>query len=163
MDKRVLVSAIIEKLLGEKSQIEAGLAATNKGIDEAPGAMQSHSDTTKFQMNLVANTIARSLQEKEQAIFHLQSFVGTPLNQTATDSVRLGAVVELITPDGAQKLAYAILPGGAGTDIDFEGWSLTVITPQSPLTRRFIGKKVGDKVEVTFGEFPQTMIVTRVE
>jgi transcription elongation GreA/GreB family factor len=62
----------------------------------------------------------------------------------ATDMIALGAVVELEA--AGRKTWYFFGPRAGGMEIEIGGTKLLVLTPQSPLGRQLIGKRVGDVV-----------------
>ena len=51
MNKQKLLQCIIETLAQREKSAKQNLEATRQAAIEAPGAMQSHSDTTKWQMS----------------------------------------------------------------------------------------------------------------
>ncbi|MEO6001507.1 MAG: GreA/GreB family elongation factor [Opitutus sp.] len=60
--------------------------------------------------------------------------------------VALGAVVAV--EHGGRKTWYFIGPRAGGLELEHEGTTVLVLTPQSPLGRELIGKRVTDSVRV---------------
>jgi transcription elongation GreA/GreB family factor len=62
-----------------------------------------------------------------------------------SDTIALGAVVELETADG-KGAWYFVGPRAGGLEIEMDGRTVLVLTPLSPLGRQLIGKRAGDFV-----------------
>ena len=143
MDKNALLAIVIEKLKTEKQEIQAVLNTTKQTAIAAPSPMQSHSDTTKFQMNILANNQKQSLEEKENSINSLISFSQNRLNSSS--SIQLGSLIEL--KEVMDLKFYFILPAGGGIKIEKDNKVITIITPQTPLATALQGKNKGDKIK----------------
>lgn len=143
MDKTIILSAVIDELKTEKQEIEAGLKTTKQTAIDAPSPMQSHSDTTKFQMNILADNLKRSLEEKENSINALILFSQNQPNSSSI--IQMGSVIEL-REAGSVKF-YFILPAGGGIKIEKNNKIITVITPQTPLAAALQGKSKSDKIK----------------
>lgn len=143
MDKNTLLEIVIEKLKTEKQDIETGLKTAKQTAVDAPGPMQSHSDTTKFQMNVLFENLKQTLEEKENSINTLISFSKNQPSSLTT--VQLGSVVEL--KDSGEIKFYFILPAGGGIKVEKDNKIITAITPQTPLATALQGKNKGDKIK----------------
>lgn len=74
-------------------------------------------------------------------------YEGLALPAIAPDGVvALGAAVAV--QSGEHRTWYFIGPRAGGLELDIDGVSVLVLTPQSPLGRELIGKHVGDAVHV---------------
>ena len=63
---------------------------------------------------------------------------------TSAQPIGLGAVVTL---DAAgRKTRYFLGPRNGGIEVAFDGEDIIVVTPQSPLGRLLLGRRVGDTV-----------------
>ena len=138
MDKKDILKKVIEELEKEVRGLKKSVGTIHKTGVEAPGAMESHSDTTKSQMqNLEAKT-NEDLLSKERELETLRRFV--PNN--SSEKIEIGSLFE--TEEKGKKSTLFFLEGGAGIRV----LECTVITPRSPLGRAFMGKKKGDKIIV---------------
>lgn len=142
MDKNEVVNEILQEIRKQKSEIEAGLVSIRQAAKEAPGAMESHSDTTKSQMHTLATNIENIFKEKEV----VEKFLNNLLNEKNEKSnlIKLGTLVE--TEDqNHQKTFYLLVPnGGAGVIIQKENIRIVSISPETPLGVELSGKKSGD-------------------
>jgi transcription elongation GreA/GreB family factor len=74
-----------------------------------------------------------------------------PLRTFAEDDpIDLGALVEIEFP-GAKEWFF-LAPSGGGTEVQHEGTTVTVITPESPLGSQLIGSRVGEKIAAFFAK-----------
>lgn len=142
MNKNEVISDVIKELKKQRSEIEAGLNSAKQAAREAPGAMQSHSDTTKSQMYTLAANMENLVKEKEAVEKFLENLKNTKSEKS--DSIELGALAE--TEDqNHQKTFYLIVPkGGAGIIIQKENIRVVSITPETPLGSELLNKKIGD-------------------
>ncbi len=133
MDKTYLVEQLHSKLKSLSSQAQKFAAEAR---DEAKtGANRA--------VNLAKATSTRSASAIE-ATFALESFRAKPFNRR--DPIGLGAIVEI--EDGELGKTVFIAPAGAGEELTGPGGDgfFHVVTPQAPLGRALIGKRVGDYV-----------------
>ncbi len=135
MDKAFLVEQLNAKLKAVSSQAQR-FAAEVVTEAKAGGAARA--------INLAKATTNRSAAAIE-ATFALESFRAKPLKPR--DPITLGAIVEI--EDGMAGKTLFIAPAGAGEELTGPGGDgyFHVITPQAPLGRALMGKRVGDVVE----------------
>jgi transcription elongation GreA/GreB family factor len=69
-------------------------------------------------------------------------------------------VVEL-TSDGEHTLFF-IGPCAGGTEIEYEGKSVLILTPRSPLGQQLVGRKQGDHLQAQLGGSGQSYRVAAV-
>jgi transcription elongation GreA/GreB family factor len=66
---------------------------------------------------------------------------------TADDPIAVGALIEL--ENVGARTWYFIGPRAGGLEVSMDGRNILVLTPQSPLGRQLIGKRVGDTLQTT--------------
>ena len=141
MDKAGIVNEIIKELERQRSELETGLASARQAAMESPGAMQSHSDTTKSQMHTLASNIEKLIKEKTSAINALKN---NPASEGSSKKIGIGTLVETEGENG-RKIFYLIAPeGGAGAVIERGNEKITSITPGTPLGSALLEKRIGD-------------------
>ena len=101
-------------------------------------------DTRGLETAYLASSQARLATETEEALamYHALELRKFP-EGTAID---LTALVELES-NGARAL-YFLGPKTGGVEIRHKGTEVLVITPESPLGRQLLGRKVGDRVKL---------------
>jgi transcription elongation GreA/GreB family factor len=78
------------------------------------------------------------------------------------DLIALGAVVELESVGGSSAW-YFIGPRAGGLEIEFEGRTVLVLTPHSPLGRQLVGKRAGEAVVSAGRGAPPTQRILSVQ
>lgn len=142
MNKKKLLQCVIETLLFREKNAKQSLEVARRAAIEAPGAMQSHSDTTKWQMSRRAEAIERSLLQTQQALDVLKRLESI----IALDMVY--AIVEVRNLDDGSMARYFLLPTGGGDTYEVDGESITVINMGAPMARAFVDVVAGDEVEI---------------
>ena len=145
VDKRALIEKIIAQLSGELELLaKAARAAHSEATHESSKAENKY-DTRGLEASYLARGQSRQAAETAQAIDELQKL---PLRSfTDTGEIDLGALVELSAR--RERNFYFVAPRAGGTEVSVDGNEILVITPQSPLGQQLVGRKQGDKVQVT--------------
>ncbi len=163
MDKQEILQGVIEKIQQEIQDAEQSFESTRNAAIEAPGAMQSHSDTTKFQMGQLAGKIQNSIYEKRLAIKTIQNIIDSDLSPDSDiDKIKVGSLVEILNESKISEFYY-ILPVGGGTKITCKNKIVSVITPQTPLATALIGKQKKDAVKLQTGYMQRELTITNVQ
>lgn len=140
MTKQELLHCIIEELSQEIANAEQNFKMTMQAAADAPGAMQSHSDTTKSQMSRLAEGIQRSINEKNQSLRTLRGMADENSFSGSYEEVKIGSIVEVLS-EHDERVSYFILPVGGGIKITDNKRVILTATPQAPLIAALLGKK----------------------
>jgi len=147
MDKKALIEKVVEKLQKEVSELEANITSMHQAAIDAPSAMQSHSDTTKFQMNALKDDVEKQLSTKNGELEMLEKFEIMPI--TPSKEIRSGSLIKI--KDGEKEINYFFLDGGSGIQIEDESKNMIIVVGgNSPMGNALLGKKVGDEVVTQF-------------
>ncbi len=159
MDKSALIEKVVEKLQKEVAELEANVASIHEAAVDAPNAMQSHSDTTKFQMNALKDDIEKQLSAKNKELEILERFEIAPV--PSSKEVGSGSVIKI--RDGERELNYFFLEGGSGIQIEDESGSpIIVVGENSPMGKILAGKKVGDNIVAKFGSKERSIDIIEI-
>ena len=144
MDKTRLRQAIIERINAElEMQTRAALMARDEATHEE-SKPENQYDMHAQEAAYLAEGQAK-LAAELQASIALYQGLALPVF-TPTQPNGLGAVVTL---DAAgRKTRYFIGPRNGGIEVSFEDMEIIVLTPQSPLGRLLVGRRVGDTVNI---------------
>lgn len=159
MNKHKLLQCVIKALTQREKDAKQSLETTRRAAIEAPGAMQSHSDTTKWQMSRRAEAIERSLFETQQALGVLKSIRDYPPTITKGS---VYAIIEVKNLNDESRAKYFLLPAGGGDTYEVDGEKITVLNMGAPMARAFIGAVAGDEVEVKIQETTRRFSVVSV-
>lgn len=140
MDKKLLIAAIVDKLSAEMELIaKAAMSAHNEATH--PNEKQENQfDTPGLETSVLAEgqvKVAAELREAADAFRSLEVHEFSP-----GEPITLGALVKV---EVRGEPSYFVLgPKAGGIDVPFEGHKVTVLTPQSPLGRKLLGRHAGE-------------------
>jgi transcription elongation GreA/GreB family factor len=158
LNKRAIIRKIIAKLVGElEIYFRAAQFSRAEATHESSKA-ESKYDTRGLEASYLARGQSKQAAELEAAIAEFEKL---PLKKFgADDPIDLGALVEL--EHGGEKTFYFIGPRAGGTEVLHDKKEILVITPQSPLGDRLMGKKPGELPQLNLGGSSQTAKILSV-
>lgn len=161
MEKDYLKKELIKRYRVRLNETMESLASANRDINEAPGAMQSGSDTTKYQMTSVANDLTRIAETLSGSIISIEGLKKNTLDII----IRAGSIVTIRRDDKPSVDLYFILPNEAvgGEKIEIDGKFYFCINLQSPLGLSLLNKIKGDNVEIKTGNETSILHIISVE
>lgn len=146
VDKTALREAIVAQLRRDLAlQVGAAQLARDEAISEESRPENKY-DTHSQEAAYLAEGQARQAAEIEAGLAHYASL---PLPEFGpTDTIAVGALVELRPQGGNAKSSWYFLgPRAGGMELQIEEKSVLLVTPQSPLGRQLLGKRIGDTVQ----------------
>ncbi len=134
---RTELRASLERLT--KAATEAHAAATDPG-SKAEGKY----DTRSLEASYLAAGQARQVEELADS---LRIFETLALPDFASDdAVDAGALVTVeLNGNGA---FFLLVPAAGGMEIEHEGQEITLLSPASPLYRKLLGMRTGEKLKI---------------
>jgi transcription elongation GreA/GreB family factor len=149
-------SDIIESIRGElRSQLERLASAArdaHAAATDSDSKAESKYDTRTLEASYLAKGQAKQVEEIAEQVRIFEGWQPSDFEMTAP--IDAGALVEV---DLQGVTAYFLLaPAAGGLTLDYLDSELTLLTPESPLYQKLLGRQVGDSFET-----PQ-LIVTEV-
>lgn len=132
VDKQHVVSALLEELKTARAAAQASYESYKKDSIEAPGAMVSHSDTSKFQFGGLANEAAEKVAQLDEVIDSLP---------------RLKSSMVRVNESGSDHVYLLVPEGAGGREVRLGGENIKTVSTNSPLGKALENKKVGDVAE----------------
>jgi hypothetical protein len=127
-DKSEILKQVVINVRENLYDVKESAKGTKERANDAPGAMVSHSDTSKTQLDTLAAGLKMRVYDLETELKNLETFT-----IQENSNVSMGALVELEdVHEEISKHCY-ILPAGAGNTIETEGGLVNVITASAPL------------------------------
>jgi transcription elongation GreA/GreB family factor len=143
VNKRALVLEAVKRLRADVAlYARAARTARAEATDEQSKAENKY-DTRGLEASYLARGQSRQLAETESAIEELEAF--HPRRFGPEDVVDVGALVEV--QHGRARDLFLLAPRAGGTEVEFDGREVTLLTPQSPLGSRLIGRRRGDVLD----------------
>jgi transcription elongation GreA/GreB family factor len=146
VNKPAVVAQILQQLKAELALFKASAQATHAEATHEENKAEDKYDTRGLEASYLAMGQLKQAEEAQQAV---QTFEALNVRAFAPgEMISLGALVVL---EGRDRSSYFIGPRAGGTEIEIEGQSVLVITPQSPLGRQLMGRQQGDALELDLG------------
>jgi transcription elongation GreA/GreB family factor len=143
MDKKIIIEKIIKRLKKRLKSLEKSIQETQKAVISAPSAMQSWSDTSRFQFRSQIAKLQPQATQLKNCIKKLQKLDVSRKPEKA----ELGVLIKI--KKGDKILFYFICPPGSGAEIlKLNKSQVTAISVNSPLAQKILNKKVGDKIKL---------------
>ena len=147
MNKRALVRKIIAQLDAELEGYAKFARAPHAEATDPQSKAENKYDTRGLEASYLAHGQSRQAMETAQA---RQQFGELELREFRPDEpIDLSALAEL--EGNGESTLYFIGPSAGGTEISHEKKAVVVITHQSPLGRQLIGRKAGERLQITMG------------
>lgn len=144
MNKSEIVQLILEKLREEFENRSRVSKLTREVGNDAESKAEGKYDTLAIEENYLADGLAKQALAAAEAMAEIEKM---PLQTfTGDNPIDLGALIELDFSDAREW--FLLAPTGGGTEVQHEGVTVTVITPDSPLGSQLIGSRLGDRTTV---------------
>jgi transcription elongation GreA/GreB family factor len=142
LDKHALRTAILAALREEQQRQLSAAADAHEEATSEESRPENKWDTHSQEAAYLAEGQSRQVQEAGEAI---GLFTALPLPAfSPADPVALGALVTL--DSGGSLARYFLGPRAGGLTVATAEGEVMVMTPQSPIGRQVIGRRVGDEV-----------------
>ena len=141
MEKEKIKELVLDNLIKTREELAKSYESYKDAAREAPGAMQSHSDTSKFQSNILAENIAQQLSLFDRAIKTIKECIHK------NGDVGVGALIK-IKENGEIKYFYFVPEGVGGFRLEDGGNNVQVVAINTPIGKNLFGKVPGDKIEM---------------
>lgn len=147
IDKRTLLESIIAQLDRELELYGQSARAAHAEATHEQSKAENKYDTRGLEASYLAHGQSKQAAETEHA---RQQFTSLAIRGfTAGEPIDLGALVELEL--AKERSWYFIGPRAGGMEVEQNGTSILIITPQSPLGSQLLGRKEGDKLKIKVG------------
>ncbi len=159
MDKRALLDAILAALAGELDTLAAAAKdARSYATDDESRAEDKH-DTRAIEASYLADGQGRAALEVQEALDVYRTL--EPRAFSPGEPIALAAFVELAI-DQRREL-YFLGPRRGGLIVTHDGREVLVITPQSPMGRKLLGRTMGDTIQLDNLRPPRPARILRVQ
>jgi transcription elongation GreA/GreB family factor len=145
VQKEALRSALLDKLRQDLAlQTSAAEMARDEAISEE-SRPENKWDTHSQEAAYLAEGQAKLAAEINASI---ELYRALPLPRfTAGDTIAIGALIDLAPANGGTGPRYFLGPRAGGVELHLDGRDVLVLTPQSPLGRQLLGRRLGDEIQ----------------
>jgi len=144
VDKAQVLAALRHELEAQLELAQAAQQNAQAGATHEESKPENDKDTRAIEASYLARGQARRVVDLEEAVVKVNALVPRTFGDELP--VALGAVVKL--EHDAGSLWYLLAPAGGGLSIAAGSLVLTVVTPQSPVGKALLGRRVGDDVDI---------------
>jgi transcription elongation GreA/GreB family factor len=155
MDKSSIHRALSDHLRAEHEAAVAAHKKTREGATHEEAKPENDKDTRALEQSYVERGQAKRVFDLEAAIEGTQKMVLRAFGED--DPIALGALV-VVMDDDAEK-TFFLAPAGGGHKIG----DVNIVTPEAPIGRALLGKKLGDEPDVVIAGKKRTLEIVRVE
>jgi transcription elongation GreA/GreB family factor len=144
-----------------REQLESAVASqrfTQEGVTHDESRAENDKDTRALEASYLARGQAQRVAELGDAIARVNSITLRALS--AHDPAALGCLVEVEDASGSSW--YLVAPAGGGMRLEVDGTLFTVVTPDSPVGRALVGRRLGDDVDIKTPQGVREGSVTRI-
>lgn len=158
MDKRALLDAIVAVLLAELDTLSNAARDARQAATDDESRSEDKHDTRAIEASYLADGQERAALEVQEA---LTAFRALELRAVGSgEPIALSALVELQI--GRQRERYFLGPRHGGMIVQHGGHEILVITPQSPIGRKLLGRHAGDTIQFDGTRPPRTATIVSV-
>ena len=140
LSKKDLLEKVMLLLSENIKKAEKSLIEMNSNINDAPGAMQSHSDTSRFQLTTIVEGMEKAFLEKSKELEILKQFTQGDISGIEFNDVKIGSLISIKKHNNLIE-NYFIIPAGSGIGVVYDDKKIICVTPFSPLGKILLGKK----------------------
>jgi transcription elongation GreA/GreB family factor len=144
ISKSRILRQIIEELSRALETLAGAARVMHADASDEQNKAEDQYDTRGLETAYLASSQARQATETEQALAQYQSLKLEKF--TAKMPIALTALIEL--ESHGDRTFYFLGPKSGGIEVKVAGQEILVITPESPLGRELVGKKVGDRIKL---------------
>lgn len=141
--KRELVKALVGTLNAELEVLVLSARSAHEAATHEESKAEDSHDSRGLEASYLAGAQNARIEDLKRTIHYFQ-------HQPVRDflpgsSIDIGALIQL--ESNQRKYSYFVTARGGGKSLQFEGQTIQLITPQSPLGEELMGRSVGDEVE----------------
>lgn len=144
MDKQKLLEKIIEQLTENYQVIEKSAKFAREYATHEDARAENQYDTRGLESAYLAEAQSKRALEIARALTLYQSMKVRSFGED--EPIAVGALVEL--ESDRETTACFLGPAAGGMKVELDDTTVSVITPQSPLGRNLLGKRVDDDVDL---------------
>jgi len=158
VDKRALLNRIIARLQSELDMLTRAALSTHAEATDEENKAEDKYDTRGLEASYLAIGQSKAAEEAAQAVAQFSALNARDF--PPGQPVSLGALVVLEA--NGHSTHYFMGPRAGGTEIEHEGSTVMVITPQSPLGRQLMGRTQGAMLSLDLGGKRTQQLVAKV-
>lgn len=143
--KYELIDLICRELRARLERLAKAAVAAHEAATDPGSKAESKYDTRSLEESYLATGQARQVKELAET---LRAFENLRLKDFApSEPIDAGALVELHKPGANQKIHFLLAPAAGGLEIVYQKNEIILLSPESPLYEKLLGKTIGMRIE----------------
>lgn len=143
--KSELVELIGSELRTRLERLAKAAHAAHEAATDPGSKAESKYDTRSLEESYLATGQARQVKELGET---LRTFENLKLREfSENEPIDAGAWVTLRKPGKSQNIHFLLAPAAGGLEIIFQNKEITLLSPESPLYEKLVGKTIGSEIE----------------
>jgi len=148
--KAAYIEQIISHLAKELQQAMAAASEAHAAATDDQSVAETQYDTLAIEAGYLAHGQSQRAYEYQQGIIAYKALAKSLEEHPLVEEINLGTLVQLNEDEQLNKW-YFLGPAAGGFSFKVHNFTVTVITPQSPLGAALMGKIVEDDIRLTLG------------
>lgn len=162
MDKKQAINHIRIKLSKMLELAKADRDESQQEANNHVGAMESRYDTFKEEAQYLVSAQNKRINELETSLEKTVALLNSfEFIQSDSEKVVLSSIISLADENNNLR-NYFLATGLGGEKIEIDGTLVTVITPNSPIGQKLIGKYQYDEIPVSIQGQPQKLVIAKI-
>lgn len=143
--KSELVELISAELRARLARLAKAAMAAHEAATDPGSKAESKYDTRSLEESYLATGQARQVKELGET---LRIFENLSLKDfSKSEPIDAGALVALRKSPSAHPIHFLLAPAAGGLEITYKKDEITLLSPESPLYAKLVGKTAGDEIE----------------
>jgi transcription elongation GreA/GreB family factor len=140
MDKTEIINKIKEILKTKLNDLNQAVKEARESAKQAPSAMESHSDTSRFQFSQLADNLEEISKKVQKVIDEISK------TKSNSEIISEGSLVKI--EKNGQNIFYFLSSMSLEDSFLIDGSEFRVISTETPIAKSLFEKKAGDLVEI---------------
>ncbi len=158
-NKAAVLDALRRRIADDLAALVASQHESQAGVTHEEARPENDKDTRAVESSYLARGLAGRVVELANAAASLENLAPRAFDDETP--LGLGALVALADEQGTEK-RYFLAPAGGGLTVWVDGASVLIVTPQSPVGRALVAKRVGEELEVHTPKGAKSFVITAV-
>lgn len=141
--KSDLIDSIRKDLRASFERLSQAAREAHAAATDADSKAESKYDTRTLEASYLAKGQSRQLEEVAEHVRIFEAW--SPPEFEITAPIDAGALVEAEL--AGETVFYLLGPAAGGRTAEYLGAEVTVLTPESPLYQKLLGRSIGDSME----------------
>jgi transcription elongation GreA/GreB family factor len=144
--KADLIRLVRDELQAQLSRLVKAAREAHEAATDPGSKAESKYDTRNLEQSYLAVGQARQVEDLAESVRIIERM--DPQNFQEGDEIACGALVKVRRAERRDDIHFLMSPAAGGLEIVWQSREITLLSPGSPLYAQFLGKRVGEKLDM---------------